>query len=113
MSLFNRKSKPLKIYIAGPVTGVPNYKDAFYKGVVEVEQMLCYIDRPFVIITPLDICEDDWSWGKSMFFCIKTLLGCNMVYFLRNWEKSKGASIEHKISKFLLKPIVYQPARHE
>lgn len=93
-----------KMYIAGPVTGVPNYKEAFIKA-KDMWDMECIYDD---IITPLDICEDHWGWKRCMIHCLWKLIWCDTVYFLNGFENSRGASIEHKVSKFLNKEIIYE-----
>lgn len=39
---------------------------------------------------------------------IAYLLTCDTVIFLKDWEKSRGAKIEHKIAVFLRKKLIYR-----
>jgi hypothetical protein len=41
-----------------------------------------------------------------MAICLIALIGCKYVYFMRNWEDSRGARIEYKWAKFLGKEII-------
>ena len=115
-----------RIYIAGKITGDPNYREKFAAGVYETETATFS-----ATITPLQwamrknkIMEfepvnpatftllgkplDGYSWNVAMAVCLAKLLRCSFVYMLKDWQDSRGANMEHDAAKFLGKHIVYQ-----
>ena len=115
-----------RIYIAGKITGDPNYREKFKAGAYECETA-CFSAR----ITPLQwvmrknkimqfktVCPTkftllgrpltDYRWTVGMAVCLVKLLPCSFIYMLKDWQDSRGANVEHNVAKFLGKRIVYQ-----
>lgn len=96
-----------KVYISGPMTGVPNLNRlAFDRAVEEV-----YFEHEHDPVNPHDLHEGaaDVTWRGFMIRDVSHLLRCDQMYMLRGWWWSKGARWEWLIGRFLCRlPCVYQ-----
>lgn len=105
--LFPPCPKPSKVYISGPITGLPNNNaDAFNK----LEAYL--IEIGFEVINPirLDNLFDttNWAWEDYLARDIHYLLQCDFITFLPGWSKSRGAQLERAVAKFnKISPIYF------
>lgn len=91
-------------YNAGKITGNPDAKACFHKADFEI------IDLGYNPVNPLSfgqIFNESWFW-RMFIDLIVIVFYCSTVYFQRNWKDSRGAKIEHRVCKFLLKKIIYQ-----
>lgn len=92
-----------RIYISGRITENKDYLTDFS----EAERHL--IERNKKVINPVTLKHShDKSYQSYMKECIAALLGCDQIYMLRDWEKSKGAKIEFKIAICLKLDILFQ-----
>ncbi len=90
--------------MSGKITGDPNYREKFEKGVAHFEAM----DWPrSEIVNPVDHCPETWSWWRCMGTCLRLLVGCEFVGMLPDWRESRGARIEHAVAMAMRKWIVY------
>ena len=82
----------MRIYISGPMTGVPNYKDKFD----EAEKYLT--DKGYDVFNPARV--DDalpvkiMTYDEIMDIDLCMLRMCDAIYMLNGWCSSKGAWIE-------------------
>lgn len=85
------------IYIAGPITGVKNYWEAFEKVDDELTS------RGFVVLTPSRL---PWNLDndKAMKICLAMIDQADAVYFLPGWSRSIGANLEMLYGKYTGKP---------
>lgn len=97
--------KMRKVYIAGKVTGDPEYREKFEAAEQHLRETGCFAED--AIINPAKACPDGWSWLRCMLHCMRLLAGCSMVLFLPDWRESRGAKIEHLEARMLRKHIVY------
>lgn len=115
-----------RIYIAGKITGDPNYREKFAAGSYEVETVtfsaritpLQWVMRQnkimqFKIVNPTEFTLlgkplTDYRWTVGMAVCLVKLLPCSFIYMLKDWQDSRGANVEHNVARFLGKCIVYQ-----
>ena len=93
----------MKIYIAGPITGVENYKEAFSKA----EEHLLSIGHS--VMNPA-VLPNGFEHYEYMIVCYSMIDVCDCVYFLENWERSKGACLEFEYAKSTGKSVFYQSA---
>ena len=88
------------VYIAGKITGLTpgEYRHIFNSCRTWLSHNISNI---YQIITPTDLCDDDWDWSTCMEICVNALKKCVAVYFLPNWKESKGATCERYIATAL------------
>ena len=101
------------IYISGKITGDDNYRIKFataeqrlirdgYKVLNPVEEAdkLDRVHQALGIAAP--------TWSEYMWKCIQVIRDADEVYMLRDWQKSRGARLEHYIASELGITIVYE-----
>ena len=89
-----------KIYIAGPITGDPDYKAKFGA----VKQTL--EEQGYIVLNPAELPEG-MTAGDYMRICMAMLDVADGIYMLPGWERSRGAEIEHRVAAYSIKPIIY------
>lgn len=91
----------MKIYIAGKITGLDNYKELFEK----VEKIL--LEEGHAVMNPV-VLPSGFSQDEYMHICYNMIDVCDGVYFLNNWKTSPGANLEHEYAIEKGKWIKYQ-----
>ena len=88
------------IYIAGKITGNPDYRREFN----QMENALLVRGH-----TPLKPSTIPPSIGnaKAMRICLSMIDEADAVLFIPDWEDSLGANLEHAYCKYTEKPIYY------
>lgn len=102
---------PLRIYIAGPMSGIPDLNfPAFHAKAAELRA------AGYVAINPAEINggadeqiataamspeELAAHWQKCMRKDITALCTCDGIAMLDGWTKSRGATLEHHVAKAL------------
>lgn len=86
------------IYIAGPITGVERYWEAFEKAEDEL------IALGFIPISPsrLPVGLTDEQYARVNFATIDI---ADAVLFLPGWDMSRGAQLEHHYCRYTQKPM--------
>jgi len=79
-----------KVYIAGPVTGLP--PDEVESDFSRYEKYLK--SQGYEVVNPLKIVDDAATWDEAMILCIYNLNKCDKAVFMENWQHSKGACME-------------------
>jgi len=87
------------IYISGPITGVKNYWLAFEKA---EEQLSDYI-----VLSPSRL-PMGMSNAQYMRIDLAQIDTADVVYFLKGWENSKGARLEHAYCEYIGKEVLYE-----
>lgn len=85
------------IYIAGPITGVKNYWEAFEKAEDELSH------EGFVPLLPSRL-PKGMTDAQAMRICFAMIDAADAVLFLPGWEKSKGARLERVYCNYIEKP---------
>ena len=95
----------IKIYIAGPITGLPNLnKEAFAKMENDLTK-LAVIEalNPHKLVTNLG---PNASWEQYMRICIQAVATAQALILLPGWQHSKGATFERMVAQRLHIPVV-------
>ena len=91
----------MKIYIAGKVRGLKNYREVF-KAAEEKLQA-----KGNVTLNPAELPEG-MNGEDYMRICIPVLEVADAIYLLDNWKDSEGAKVEKAYAECQGKIILYQ-----
>lgn len=78
-----------RIYISGPMTGLPEYN--FPAFTAEAERLR---GLGFDVVNPAEINPDGGTWEECMRRDVALLVTCDHVATLPGWDKSQGAQLE-------------------
>ena len=103
--------KVKRIYIAGPMTGMPDLNRAEFRKAVdsiwETSKETAIGFNPHQVADMLG-----WDERTPVKTIASVLLGdlidCDAIYMLRGWENSKGARAEHAVAAWIGLEIKYQ-----
>lgn len=90
----------MKAYIAGKITGDPNYREKFQKGVQALQE------EGFIVINPARL-PDGMQPGDYMKICFAMIDVADVVAFLPDWNKSPGARLEFEYCDYTSKQIMF------
>lgn len=88
-----------KIYLAGRITGNPNYKAEF--GVAE----RYYKDRGYIVMNPARL-PDDMEYSDYARICAAMIDSADAVLLMPDWEMSPGARLEKAYADYIRKPVI-------
>lgn len=91
-----------KIYIAGKINGLDDYRKLFK----EAEDN--FIEDGYVVMNPA-VLGEGFDYEVYLPICLLMLQACDTVYMLNNYKDSKGAKVELEYAKAQGKKIIYQP----
>lgn len=96
-------TRPLRVYIAGPMTGLPDFNyPAFHAEAARLRSAGFEVENP--ADNPHPPCG---SWNGYMRMAIRQLSHCDAVAFLPGWNGSRGARLEHRIALDLGLSVIY------
>lgn len=91
-----------KVYIAGPMTGLPEFnKPAFHAKADEL------LEEGFTVLNPA-ILPDGLEHHEYMQICLPMVQVSDAIYMLSGWESSKGALMEHDLAMDIGLSVTYQ-----
>ncbi len=93
----------MKMYISGPISGIPDLNRAAFDS---AEKTLRWLGHETV--NPLKINNPEDTWEQCMRRDIAALRECEGIYMLKGWEKSEGAWIERHIGSWMGIPIYFE-----
>lgn len=90
-------------YIAGKITGLPadEVKEKFSKISDKLKGM------GYEVVAPLALTDSAQPWSQSIRSDIKTMLECDEIHMLPDWQDSRGAQLERDIAIRLDMEVVY------
>ena len=92
----------MKLYLSGPITGVPDYRDRFFQA----EDYLRHLGPGVEVINPAAFsCMALWEWEDCMLFDLKLLRGADTLVSLPGSANSKGARIEADFARGMGIPV--------
>ncbi|EPW2144903.1 DUF4406 domain-containing protein [Escherichia coli] len=92
----------LKIYIAGPMTGYPDYNRAAVNA--KASELMAeghIVLNPAVL--PGGLCQSEY-----MDICLAMVRSADAIYLLNRWEDSVGARAEHALAEKLGLTVIYE-----
>lgn len=90
----------MKAYIAGKITGDPNYREKFQIGVQALEY------EGFTVLNPAELPEG-MRPADYMRICISMIESADVVAFLPDWSRSRGARLENDLCQYIGKQTMY------
>lgn len=94
----------MKVYIAGKITGDPDYWDKFQRAAVKIRA------EGHKVISPTCL-PDGLAQDQYMHICYAMIDVAEAVYFLSDWKESGGAPDEHRYAHHVGKIVRYEDAR--
>ena len=88
----------MKIYIAGKITGDPNYKEKFAAAAKKFANTVVMLPS----VLPANMQPSDY-----MRICFAMIDSADKVAFLPDWRDSPGALLEHEYCRYIGKSIIY------
>ncbi|GEO27049.1 hypothetical protein AAC03nite_28340 [Alicyclobacillus acidoterrestris] len=86
----------MKIYISGPMTGLPNFNRLTFNTAAKALR-----DAGHTVFNPAELDIPDGEWSDYMREALKGLLDCERVMLLPGWGNSTGAKIEVDLARRL------------
>jgi hypothetical protein len=83
----------MRIYIAGPMTGLPDYNYPAFNAEAARLRSLGY-----EVENPAENPEQE-SWEGYLRQALRQMLTCELVVLLPGWVLSKGAMLEKKVAR--------------
>lgn len=83
----------VKLYISGPITGIPDYKEKFMAAAKKLE------GTGAVVLNPATL-PDGMNRADYMRICLSMVDVADMVVLLPGWENSACAMIEKKYAEY-------------
>lgn len=81
----------MRLYVSGPITGDPDYREKFARATARLEAV------GYEVVNPADLAEPDVpepAWLDYMRRDIIRLMECDGVATLDDWTTSRGARVE-------------------
>ena len=92
---------PGVIYIAGPITGRPDYIERFCEAQLNLEA------DGWIVLNPADL-PPGMPADRYMPICLAMLQQADAIYMLDGWEYSEGANIELQFAQYQGKGVLYE-----
>jgi nucleoside 2-deoxyribosyltransferase len=87
-----------KAYIAGKITGNPNYKQEFAEAETQLKA------GGYVVMNP-SFMQEGFEQMEYLHVCTAMIDVCDEVFFLPTWTDSKGSHYEYGYAVGIKKPV--------
>lgn len=91
----------MKIYVAGKITGLDNFREIFEKAVKKLKKNGHNVMNPAAL-------PGGFEYEEYMKICFAMIDACEAVYFLDNWQDGPGAIREHKYASSQNKILMFE-----
>ena len=90
------------VFISGPISGLP---DGNFGAFINADERLSKEGYAVIdpVLLPIDMPQD-----RYMPITLAMLEQADIVYMLKGWQNSLGATIEHKLAEYQGKEIRYE-----
>lgn len=91
------------IYLAGPMTGLPEHNFPAFHAAAAVLR-----ERGHQVVSPAEVNAADvgkWAWEQFMRVDLALLVKCERIAMLPGWQQSKGAKLEHHVATEIGMPV--------
>lgn len=95
----------MRIYVAGPITGRPRYRDEFAEAAGRLTAIGWEVANPASLTTPTSARPGDTAWMAWMRTTAHMLADCDAVALLPGWRDSAGATIEADWARAIGLPV--------
>lgn len=93
----------MKIYLAGPMTGLPDFNYPAFNAAAEKLRALGHgVCNPAE--NPVPPCR---SWEGYMRLALAQLVTCDCIVLLQGWQASRGAKVESDLALTLRMKVDY------
>ncbi len=86
-----------KIYISGPITGLP-YEEARSAFMNAENAIRSRYGALVEVVNPIRLAPKNTKWSDAMRSCIAAMMQCDYIHMLPGYEKSEGARLEYTIA---------------
>lgn len=94
-----------KVYVAGPMTGIEDFNyPAFNTAAARLRTAGFEVLNPAETDTRMGTTPGEQSWQWYMRHALRMLADADGVALLDGWERSRGATLEHRIARSLNLP---------
>ncbi len=94
-----------RVYISGPITGMPNHNREAFAKAAEVLRKTFNLE---MVINPHDIVLDgNPTWEDYMKADLREMLTCDTVVMLDGWGESRGATLEEHVARKLGMRVIW------
>ena len=91
-----------RIYIAGPMSGLPDYNyPAFHAATWHLRGLGYHVESPH---EPGQV--DGWGWADYMRRGLQQMLTCDVIALLPGWHASRGAMLELRLAEELRMRVI-------
>lgn len=91
----------MKVYLAGKITGDPNYREKFAEAAKKLEE------RAGVTVISPAVTPEGLKKADYMRICFAMLESADTAVFLPDWEDSPGAQLEKHWCEYVGKKMVF------
>lgn len=93
----------MRIYIAGPMTGLPDFNYPAFNAAAATLRA-----KGHVVLNPAENpVPDCGTWAGYMRMALVQLVQCECIVLLPGWADSRGALIERKLAQVLKMDVVH------
>lgn len=108
MGLVIDRNHPLagkKCYISGKISGL-KFEEAQHNFSIASRNARSW---GMIALDPMNFTHDhDCTWESYMKEDLRQMMKCQVIYMQRNWTKSRGARIEHRLAWQLGFNVIYE-----